>query len=346
MKIQPWRPLLAVLVALAALPVLAADPVPAPRITVLYDAFGDDPAMEKDWGFAALVEAGGRRILFDTGNDAGVFERNVRAKGVDLAGLDLVVLSHRHADHMAGLATVLEANPDVPIYAPQESFGIYGSSLPSSFYRRDDSLPAHMRYYDGEPEQTLRFGSAWPGADFHPLSSTTEIAPGVWAIVQVSDAPGTLELRELSLAIQTEHGIVLVVGCSHPGIGSIVAEAAGIDPDIHLIVGGLHFVAADDEAIAAMVGDLQAHGVDYIAPGHCTGEPTFAALLAAFGERYLYAGAGAVLAFDDAGGPARPRGAAARLSAGESLAYRLLARGADGHGRHRHAHAGPEPPGH
>jgi len=71
----------------------------------------------------------------------------VKAKGVDLKTLDFVVLSHRHSDHMAGLNYVLSVNPTVKIYAPKEGFGIYGSSLPSSFYRKDENLPPEMRYY-------------------------------------------------------------------------------------------------------------------------------------------------------------------------------------------------------
>jgi 7,8-dihydropterin-6-yl-methyl-4-(beta-D-ribofuranosyl)aminobenzene 5'-phosphate synthase len=121
------------------------------QITVLYDAFGKDAAMTKDWGFSALVEVAGKRILFDTGNDRDIFAANVKAKGVDLTTLDFVVLSHRHSDHTAGLSHVLSVNPKVKIYAPQEGFGIYGSSLPSSFYRKDSSLPPEMRYYDGRP---------------------------------------------------------------------------------------------------------------------------------------------------------------------------------------------------
>ena len=101
------------------------------KITILYDAFGNDAAMKKDWGFSALVEVGGKRILFDTGNDRDIFAANVKAKGVDLTNLDFVVLSHRHSDHMAGLSHVLSVNPKVKIYAPREGFGIYGSSLPS-----------------------------------------------------------------------------------------------------------------------------------------------------------------------------------------------------------------------
>jgi 7,8-dihydropterin-6-yl-methyl-4-(beta-D-ribofuranosyl)aminobenzene 5'-phosphate synthase len=116
--------------------------------------------MTKDWGFSALVEVGGKRILFDTGNDGDIFAANVKAKGVDFKTLDFVVLSHRHSDHMAALNYVLSVNPTVRIYAPNEGFGIYGSSLPSSFYRKDETLPPEMRYYSGEPPQTTKFGAA------------------------------------------------------------------------------------------------------------------------------------------------------------------------------------------
>src|SRR5215469_18262537 len=107
------------------------------QITILYDAFGKDPAMQKDWGYAALVEYGGKRILFDTGNSPDVLEQNAKAKSVDLSKLDFVVMSHRHGDHMGGLSYLLKVNPGVKIYAPKEGFGVYGADLPSTFYRKD-----------------------------------------------------------------------------------------------------------------------------------------------------------------------------------------------------------------
>src|SRR3984893_18696652 len=63
------------------------------QVTILYDAFGKDAAMKKDWGFSALVEVAGKRILFDTGNDRDIFAENVKASGVDLTNLDFLVLS-------------------------------------------------------------------------------------------------------------------------------------------------------------------------------------------------------------------------------------------------------------
>lgn len=266
------------------------------QITVLYDAFGRAPNMQKDWGYAALIEYGGRRILFDTGNNPDILAQNAKAKGVDLSRLDSVVMSHRHGDHMGGLAYVFKVNPKVKIYAPKEAFGVYGSDLPGSFYRKDPSLGQEQRYYGGAPPDTMRFGSAWPGADFQLIDKNTEIAPGIQVLPLVSDKPGTLELRELSLAINTPDGVIVVVGCSHPGIDKIVQAAAVINPRIHLIVGGLHQVVASDADIERVVTALHdTYKVQYIAPGHCTGEPAFAALKKTFGDHDLYAGLGTTL---------------------------------------------------
>jgi len=289
----------------------AASPAPSPakdatrqQITILYDAFGKPSQMEKDWGFAALIEYGGKRILFDTGDNPDILAKNAKAKGVDLSNLDFAVLSHRHGDHMGGLDYLLSVNPRVKSYAPKENFGVCGFSLPRSFYRKDEALPPEQRYYDGAPPQILKFGSAWPKANFELIEKTTEIAPGIRLIATVSDKPTTLELRELSLAIDTPDGIVLVVGCSHPGIDKIVEAATAIDPRIHLIAGGLHLVVAKDADIDGIVTALRdKYKVAYIAPGHCTGEPAFAALEKAFARRYLYAGLGTGLAIGPTPGP-------------------------------------------
>jgi len=286
--------------------------------------------MSKDWGFSALVEIAGKRILFDTGNNADIFAANVKAKGVDLKTLDFVVLSHRHSDHMAGLNYVLSVNPTVKIYAPKEGFGIYGSSLPSSFYRKDESLPPEMRYYGGAPPQIMKFGAAWQEANFELIDKTTEIAPGMTLIALVSDTPGTKELKELSLAINTAEGVVLVVGCSHPGIERIVEAAAAINPKIHLIAGGFHLVAASDEIIAKAVAALKdTFKVENVAPGHCTGEPTFAALKKAFGGQYLYAGLGTALPIGTDTGSDMRRGEGPALQQDDLTTYRRLARRED-----------------
>jgi 7,8-dihydropterin-6-yl-methyl-4-(beta-D-ribofuranosyl)aminobenzene 5'-phosphate synthase len=233
---------------------------------------------------------------------------------------------------MAGLAHVLSANPTVKIYAPKEGFGVYGGDLPSTFYRKDTSLPPEQRYYDGAPPDVMRFGAAWPAANFQLVDKNVEITPGIHLITLVSDKPGTLELRELSLALDTPDGMVIVVGCSHPGIDRIVDAAAKINPRIHLVAGGFHLVASKDEEIEKIVaGLLDTYKVAYVAPGHCTGEPTFAALRRAFGVRYLYAGLGTTLALG-----ATPRsvagagaGVAAAMDEDDLGTYRVLLENSD-----------------
>jgi len=142
----------------------------------------------------------------------------------------------------------------------------------------------------------------------------------------VSDAPGTKELKELSLAVNTPDGMVLVVGCSHPGIERIVEAAASINPKIQLVAGGLHLVIASDEVVAKVVTSLSdTFKVENIAPGHCTGEPTFAALKQAFGGRYIYAGVGTTLTLGPSITSDERRGEAPALDQKDLTSYRRLA---------------------
>src|SRR5262249_55517288 len=145
-----------------------------------YDAFGNSEKLKKDWGFAALVEHSGKRILFDAGNNAGIFAGNVKAMGLDLSKLDAVVISHRHGDHTSGISYLLRVNPKVKIYVPAEAFGLFGSNLPKGFYKSVESLPNKMRYFSGAASEGFSSGSPWPEANFVPIDSRTEIAPGVF----------------------------------------------------------------------------------------------------------------------------------------------------------------------
>jgi 7,8-dihydropterin-6-yl-methyl-4-(beta-D-ribofuranosyl)aminobenzene 5'-phosphate synthase len=267
------------------------------EITILYDAFGQTSTMQKDWGFAALIDYGGRRILFDTGNNAEIFAHNVQAKGIDLTTLDFAVVSHRHGNHTSGLNHLMTVNPDVPIYVPKENFGVFGAALPGTFYKRDESLPPEMRYFDGQPPKTLHFGSAWPQGNFEWVTETTEVAPGFHLILLKGPWGVDLDVMEISLAIDTPDGIVLIVGCSHPTLEKIVEAARSvIDKPVHLVFGGTHLLPATPEEIGEIAMALRDEWqVAWIAPVHCTGEPAFAILQESFGDRYLYAGLGTTL---------------------------------------------------
>jgi 7,8-dihydropterin-6-yl-methyl-4-(beta-D-ribofuranosyl)aminobenzene 5'-phosphate synthase len=264
------------------------------RITILYDAFGPDATLHRDWGFAALVEYEGRRILFDTGNNAEIFERNVTRLKVDLTRLDAAVISHRHGDHTTGLDYLLKRNPRVKIYAPQEG-AFFKGSAPRGFFAHEPGLPPELRYVD--PPAGWTAGTPWPDANFHVVTATTEILPGVYVLTTQSQKPGTMEMNEVSLAVRTPRGLAVVVGCSHPGVEKILAQAAEIDARLLTVTGGFHLVMTPREEVQRVASLLHdSLKVQRVAPGHCTSELGFAVFMERFKDRFDKAGLGATIA--------------------------------------------------
>jgi 7,8-dihydropterin-6-yl-methyl-4-(beta-D-ribofuranosyl)aminobenzene 5'-phosphate synthase len=289
LRIHVLRILAVVLVCVAAIPCRAQN-----KVTILYDAFGESKELTKDWGFSALVEHNGKRILFDTGNNAAIFEHNVKALGVDLTKLDFVVISHRHADHTTGLRYVLKVNPNVTVYVPTDGGnGFGGAPLPATFLRADESLPAKMRYFGGTDPEHFTSGKLYDTGNFVLVDRLTEVSPGIFLVRTVSQKTGTLELPELTLAIKRSDGLLLVDGCSHAGIEAILEATSAVDRRTEIVFGGLHLVTTPLVEIDALVENLETKWkVQRIAPGHCTTEPAFARLRKAYGQNYLYAGLG------------------------------------------------------
>jgi 7,8-dihydropterin-6-yl-methyl-4-(beta-D-ribofuranosyl)aminobenzene 5'-phosphate synthase len=266
------------------------------RITFVYDAFGPASKLVKDWGFAAFIEYGGRRILFDTGNNAQIFADNARSLDIDLARLDAVVISHRHGDHTSGLTHLLAVAPGVTIYAPREG-AFFKSEIPRNFLQPHPGLPKELRYFEGKPPERFVSGSPWQEADFRIVSEPTEIFPGFYLLATRSEQPGTLEMNELSLAFRTPRGLAVVVGCSHPGIDSIIENAARIDPRIFLVTGGFHLVLTPQREVERVADALRdVFEVERVAPAHCTSELGFSVFLDRFRDRFDRAGLGDVIA--------------------------------------------------
>jgi 7,8-dihydropterin-6-yl-methyl-4-(beta-D-ribofuranosyl)aminobenzene 5'-phosphate synthase len=204
------------------------------------------------------VELGNETILFDTGGDPEVLARNVEALGVDLAEVDYLVLSHEHWDHVGGLGVVLEACTDLTVY------------LPASF-------PYHLK-------SRVRDG----GAAIVETWNATLVCPGV-ATTRVLEA----DPDEQALMVNTGGGLVLITGCSHPGVQNLVRaaeDATGLE--VRLVFGGFHLGDASRAALDGLAAELKGLGVERAAPTHCSGDTARLAFGASFGEDYLELGVG------------------------------------------------------
>ena len=277
----------------------------------LYDAFGyQKQGTILDWGFSALIHYNGKTILFDTGNNADKFEHNVKALGVDLNQVDIAVLSHRHYDHISGFDYMLKVKPSVKAYLPAD----YALGAPIRFTFSHDSkeslagLPPEQLYFGGAVNATDNYkpGDRFHGANQEFVPASREIAPGAYLIVTRSvmlgdfnayppNEPGHPDLAgfpELSLALKTEKGVVLITGCSHSTVEAIIrATKQYLGSPIELVEGGFHLLPYDAAYISKiahlMKDDL---GVRRVAPAHCTGNLAFKIFRDLYGENYNYAG--------------------------------------------------------
>ncbi len=294
-------------------------------ITNLYDAFGKDTTLKKDFGFSCVTKYNGKTILFDAGSHADIFKQNTTRLGIDLSQVDIAIISHGHFDHLNGLDYLLQVNPKVKIYFPYDIF--WGAPVPFDATGQEpavkDSLPVYMRYFDGEQTKFSinQSGRFWK-ANIEFVKSSKEIVPGLTLIATNSEYMGyfscypnksfvegqfeqkdhdckNTNLPELSLSINTANGEVLIVGCSHTGVENIISQTKTITKNkIELVYGGFHMLPFDRDqtkkVVAMLKNDLQVHRV---APTHCTGHLAFKILQETFGEYYIYAGLGETIKF-------------------------------------------------
>lgn len=227
-------------------------------ITIAYDNNRYDDRLEMAWGFSCVVEIAAGTILFDTGGDGSMFLRNMEKLGLDPGGIDLVVLSHIHRDHVGGLEAFLKCNSDVPVYLPE--------SFPQSF---KDGVRSH-------------------GARMEEVGGPRELLPGAHSTGELDGG-----IREQSLVVETEGGVLVITGCAHPGIVNSVRKAKEIGgSDVHVVLGGFHLRGASTAQIESVVESFVQLGVEKVAPCHCTGENARSLFHQRYGDNYIESGVG------------------------------------------------------
>jgi 7,8-dihydropterin-6-yl-methyl-4-(beta-D-ribofuranosyl)aminobenzene 5'-phosphate synthase len=230
------------------------------QITVVYDSNACKDGLETGWGFSCLVRDGEKTILFDTGPGRSLLD-NMERLAIEPESIDIVMLSHIHGDHTAGLGSFLEKNCDVTVY------------LPKSFPKRVKNKVAGCSAKMVEVERSL------------------EICENVYSTGEV----GRL-IKEQAMVVRTEAGPVLIAGCAHPGIVRIVHAARELLGDnILLAMGGFHLEWATKGKIRRVISALRQSGVRYVGACHCCGDKSRRLLEEHFGEKFINLGAGRVI---------------------------------------------------
>ena len=254
------------------------------KITLLSTMLADGAELG-EWGFSALVEADGHRMLFDTGAHSDVVLKNAQVLGIDLASVPEAILSHHHSDHVGGFMTLRRsamARAPGALARTHVATGI--------FYPRNDGIPG----VEANPMILVKAEYERTGGVFLVHDSPAQLYPGVWLTgpvpriypernwsesSKVKTPAGTVEdnlPEDMSLVCDTDRALVILTGCGHAGVVNIVEYSRRIvrPARIHALIGGIHLFSATDQTLQWTAAKLAETGVDNFIGAHCTGIET------------------------------------------------------------------------
>jgi 7,8-dihydropterin-6-yl-methyl-4-(beta-D-ribofuranosyl)aminobenzene 5'-phosphate synthase len=260
-----------ILALLLACPVFAQErrQVKKLRVTVLSTMLAS--AGIGEWGFAALVEADGRRILFDTGARPRTVLENSRELKIDLSSITDVILSHNHADHTGGLVTLrreLSKSNPAALSRAHAGKGISlkraGSNPMLATKAEYEATGARIIEY-GEPREI--FPGGWltgPVPRIHPERN--------WGGIGAGQSEDTIP-EDSSLVLNTPQGLVLISGCGHAGIINTIEYARKVvaSAPVYMALGGFHLFNASESHLEWTAKKLREFGLAGFLGAHCTG---------------------------------------------------------------------------
>lgn len=272
-------------------------------ITILVDNLARE-GLAAEHGFAVLIGAGGRKILFDTGQTGAVLGGNADALGEDLSGVEAMVLSHGHYDHTGGMPLALARAPGAAVWCH-----------PGVFAPRWSLRDGAAREI-GMPPAAQEALTALPVGQLRRVTAPVQAAPGVWITGPVprgnpfEDTGGPFFLDpegtkpdmlpdDLSLWMETPEGVVVLTGCCHAGLMNtlmLVRNRTGGRP-LRALIGGFHLVNAGEQRMARTLETLRTLNPATIVPCHCTGEAAVQVLQEALGDKVTPGAAGGMMRF-------------------------------------------------
>jgi len=233
-------------------------------IKIVYDNYRVNPDLIPSWGFSCVIKTPSQTILFDTGGNSSILLSNMRKMNIDPEKIDVVFISHIHADHLGGLLGFLEENKNVVVY------------IPASF---PDGIRKQIKLN---------------GAQYQNIAESVQLFDNIFTTGQM----GTW-IKEQSLILKTEDGLIVITGCAHPGIINIINKVKKILPGekIFLVMGGFHLSGVSDSSLENIIENFNHAGIQKVAPSHCSGDRCRELFKRNFKENYINSGLGKIILF-------------------------------------------------
>ncbi|MBN1550941.1 MBL fold metallo-hydrolase [bacterium] len=231
------------------------------KISILYDNYQVASDTQAAWGFSCLVAGFSNTLMFDTGGDGEILGRNMEIMHKHRVTLDSVVISHNHWDHVGGW-----------------------------HYVRSHLSP-HILYLPFEPNAELKNETESHGVVIKYHQNPVKICDHVYLSGTIGDDP-----PEQSLILNTQNGLVIITGCAHPGILTIIDRIKTLfTSEIRLIIGGFHLKSCHEEELRAIATQMKIRGVLACGPTHCSGDLTRNIFHDQFKNNYFSLGTGVEL---------------------------------------------------
>lgn len=227
-------------------------------MSLVYDNNPHDEMLKTDWGFSCFAEGLEKSILFDTGANGQILLFNMEKLGLQPERIDVVVLSHAHRDHTGGLEDLLVLNPKLEIWLPW----FFGSDFKDQIRGK--------------------------GAKVVEVNASREICESSYTF-------GVIEgwIKEQSLVLDTEKGLILMIGCAHPRIAQIIARVIEIfDKDISIALGGFRLAGFEKREIKEIIRKFRDSGIKNVGFAQCSGDEARALFYEEYKEDFIKIGVG------------------------------------------------------
>lgn len=234
------------------------------EIKIVFDNINLNEKFTPGWGFSCLLD---KTILFDTGEKPEYIFKNMKNLQIDISKIEAVVISHDHWDHTGGLWDLLEKTKNINVYGCP--------NFSEEFKKKVVSL----------------------GGNLILAGKLTEVKQNIFTTGEIAGTYKGSFIAEQALLIKEKEGIIIITGCSHPGIIKIIKSVKENFPEerITFVFGGFHLMDKDIREMELILEKFKELKVEKVGPTHCSGYEAQRIFQKAYKDKFIKITAGKIL---------------------------------------------------